>query len=90
MLERDERDMLRRIEWHIATGDPQLAARLRAGQRRLQRGGTRTGFRVMTALLVLLAVALLVLGLPGSAVAVVALATGLWWLRRWRIGHQEA
>jgi hypothetical protein len=44
---------------------------------------------MMIALLVLLAVALLVLGVPASASAVAAIAAGLWWLRGCRITHQE-
>jgi hypothetical protein len=89
MLDRFERDTLSEIERQITAADPELAAELRTGQQRLARAGTRTWLRMMIALLVLLAVVLLVLGVPASASAVAAVATGLWWLRGCRIIHQE-
>jgi len=89
MLDRFERDTLSEIERQITAADPELAAHLRSGQQRLARTGTRTWLRMMIALLVLLAVALLVLGVPASASAVAAIAAGLWWLRGCRITHQE-
>jgi anti-sigma factor RsiW len=89
MLNRFERDTLREIERQITAADPELAAAMRTGQQRLARAGTRTWLRTMVALLVLLAVGLLVLGVPASASAVVAVAAGLWWLRGCRITHQE-
>jgi hypothetical protein len=89
MLDRFERDTLNEIERQITAADPRLAAHLRSGQQRLARTGTRTWLRMMIALLVLLAVALLVLGVPASASAVAAIAAGLWWLRGCRITHQE-
>jgi Flp pilus assembly protein TadB len=83
MLDRDERDKLREIERQINGADPELAACLRHGQRRLPRASTRTRLlRVMIALLVLLTAVLLVLGLPAGALAVAAVAAVLWWLRR--------
>ena len=89
MLDRFERDTLNEIERQITAADPELAAHLRSGQQRLARTGTRTWLRMMIALLVLLAVALLVLGVPASASAMAAIAAGLWWLRGCRITHQE-
>jgi|tagenome__1003787_1003787.scaffolds.fasta_scaffold20512599_1 hypothetical protein len=89
MLDRFERDTLREIERQISAADPELAAEMRTGQQRLVRAGNRTWLRMMIALLVLLAAVLLVLGVPASASTVAAVAAGLWWLRRFRITHQE-
>jgi hypothetical protein len=89
MLDRFERDTLNEIERQITAADPDLAAELRTGQQRLASAGTRTWLRMMIALLVLLAAALLVLGVPASASAVAAVAGGLWWLRGYRFTHQE-
>jgi hypothetical protein len=82
MLDRYERDILREIERHMSAADPDFAARLR-DQRRFTRPriGTRLR-RAMIALLLLLTVALVVLGLPGSAVIVAMVAVGVWWLGR--------
>jgi len=88
MLDRFERDTLSEIERQITAADPQLAAKLRTGQQRLARAGTRTWLR-MIALLVPLAAALLVLGVPASAAAVAAVAPVLRWLRGYRFLHQE-
>ncbi|TWF81502.1 DUF3040 family protein [Pseudonocardia hierapolitana] len=81
MLDKDERNALREIEREIAAADPDLAALLR-GQRGLAPAGTRICLRGALALLVLLTVAMLVLGLPASALATAAVTAGLWW--RWR------
>jgi Flp pilus assembly protein TadB len=81
MLDRDEREALREIELRIAAADPDLAALLR-GERSLARTGTRACLRAVLGLLVLLVVALLVLGLPASALAVAAVVAGLGWA--WR------
>jgi uncharacterized membrane protein YqaE (UPF0057 family) len=89
MLDRFERDTLSEIERQITAADPQLAAKLRTGQQRLARAGTRTWLRMVIALLVPLAAVLLVLGVPASASAVAAVAAGLWWLRGYRFLHQE-
>jgi hypothetical protein len=89
MLDRSERDTLSEIERQITAADPEFAAELRIGQQRLARAGTRTWLRMMIALLVLLAVVLLVLGVPASASAVATVAASLWWLRGCRIIHQE-
>jgi uncharacterized membrane protein HdeD (DUF308 family) len=89
MLNRFERDTLREIERQITAADPELAAAMRTGQQRLARAGTRTWLRMMVALLMLLAVGLLVLGVPASASVVAAVAAGLRWLRGGRITHQE-
>jgi len=80
MLDRFERDTLSEIERQLTAADPELAAEMRTGQQRLARAGTRTWLRMMIALLVLLAVGLLVLGVPASAAAVAAVAASLWWL----------
>jgi fatty acid desaturase len=90
MLDRDERDRLREMERQITAADPELAARLRDGQRRLPRARTTTRLRVMIALLLLLTVVLLVLGLTAPALAVAAVAAGLWLLRGFRITHQAS
>jgi hypothetical protein len=88
MLDRDEHDTLRRIEWHIAASDPQLAAVLRDGQRRLPRARNRTRRPFLIILLVLLIIGLLVLRLPGSAADVAVLTAGVWWVRRCRISQE--
>jgi Flp pilus assembly protein TadB len=94
MLDKDEREALREIERQITAADPDLAALLR-GERSVARAATRTCLRVAFALLVLLVVVLLVLGLPGSALAVAAVAAGLWWkwghhvTRPWRRGRRH-
>ena len=82
MLDRYERDTLREIERHMSAADPDFAARLR-DQRRFSRFrlGTRLR-RAMIVMLVLLTIALVVLGLPGSAVIVAMVAVGVWWLGR--------
>jgi hypothetical protein len=80
MLDRSERDALSEIERRIAAADPELAALLRGRRRLGWWPDGRTRLRVMVTPLVLLTVALLVLGLPGGALAVAALAAGLWWL----------
>jgi hypothetical protein len=87
MLDRFERDTLSEIELHFTAADPDLAARLRGGQRRLAGAGARTGLHVMIALLVLLTLMLLVLGLLAGALAVASVAGGLWRLRGCRITH---
>ena len=74
MLDRHEHDRLREIERQISAADPELAALLRDHWR-----PRRLYLRVTVVLLVLLAVALLVLGLPGSAVLVGAVAAATWW-----------
>jgi Protein of unknown function (DUF3040) len=84
MLDRHERDRLREIERQITAADPKLAALLRDHRRPRPQS-----LRVTIALLVLLAVALLVLGLPGSAVVVGAVAATWWWLAGFRIAHQQ-
>ena len=89
MLDKSERDTLSEIERQVTAADPELAAHMRSGQRRLAGPGKRTGLRMMIALLVLVAVGLMVLGLPASAVAVAAVAAGMWRLRGCRIIHQE-
>jgi hypothetical protein len=89
MLDRFERDTLREIERQITAVDPQLAALLRGGQRRVAGTGTRTGLRVTIALLMLLVVVLLTLGVTAGALAVAAVAGALWCLRGFRITHQE-
>jgi Protein of unknown function (DUF3040) len=89
MLNRDEHDTLRQIELNLASADPGFAALLRTGQRRLSRSRRRKLVqRAPMALLLLLAYGLLVLGLASSALAVTALAAGMWVLRRWPI-HQQ-
>jgi hypothetical protein len=89
MMDRFERDTLSEIERQITAADPQLAALLRGGQGRVARAGTRTGLRVTIALLMLLAVVLLTLGVTAGALTVAAVAGALWWLRGFRITHQE-
>ena len=85
MLDRDEHQTLRQIEFNLATGDPAFAALLRGGQRRLRRSRRRKLLqRALIALLLLLSYVLMVLGLPSSALALVAVAGGIWALRRWR------
>jgi Protein of unknown function (DUF3040) len=89
MLNRDEHDTLRQIELNLASADPGFAALLRTGQRRLPRSRRRKlALRAPIALLLLLAYGLLVLGLASSALAVMAVAAGMWVLRRWPI-HQQ-
>jgi hypothetical protein len=88
MLDRDEHDTLRRIEWHIAASDPHLAAVLRDGQRRLPPARSRSRLPVLIVLLVLLTVGLLVLRLPAGALSVAVLTAGLWWLRGCRISQE--
>ena len=88
MLNRDEHDTLRQIELNLAAADPGFAALLRTGQRRLPRSRRRKLVQRAIALLLLLAYGLLVLGLASSALAVTALAAGMWVLRRWPI-HQQ-
>jgi Protein of unknown function (DUF3040) len=88
MLNRDEHDTLRQIELNLAAADPGFAALLRTGQRRLSRSRRRKLVQRAIALLLLLAYGLLVLGLTSSALAVMALAAGMWVLRRWPI-HQQ-
>jgi len=90
MLDRDERESLRQIEWQLARTDPELAAVLRDGQRRLARAGTRVGLRVLTALLVLLTLVLVVLGMVAAALAIAAVAAGLWRLREYRVILDES
>jgi Protein of unknown function (DUF3040) len=88
MLERHERNTLGEIERQIAATDPGFAARLRAGGRRFP----RTTYRLRVALVILLAllaVAFVVLGLPGIAAALVAVAAAVWRLRRWRVAIME-
>lgn len=83
MLERHERDALGEIERQITATDPAFAARLRAGGRRFR---TTYCLRVtLVILLALLAVALLMLGLPGTAAVLVAIAAAVWRLRRWSV-----
>ena len=86
MLNRDEHDTLRQIELDLGAADPEFAALLRKGQRRLSRFCRRKLLQqALIALLLLLTCVLLMLGLPGSALAVGVLAAGGWWLRRWPI-----
>jgi hypothetical protein len=88
MLERHERDTLGEIERQITATDPGFAARLRAGGRRFP----RTAYRLRVALVILLAllaVALLMLALPGKAAALVAVAAAVWRLRRWSVAVME-
>ena len=88
MLERHERDALGEIERQITATDPGFAARLRAGGRRFPR--TAYCLRVaLVILLALLAVAFLMLGLPGKAAALVAVAAAGWRLRRWSMTVME-
>jgi hypothetical protein len=89
MLNRDEQDTLRQIELNMAAADPRFASLLRNGQRRLHRSRHRKLWRhAGIALFLLLAYALLMLGLPSSALALGVLAATGWWLRRWPIAHQ--
>jgi hypothetical protein len=89
MLNRDEHDTLRQIELNLAAEDPGFAALFRTGQRRLLRPRRRKLLqRILIALLLIGAYLLLVLGLPSSALAVAALAAGVWTLRRWPIREQ--
>ena len=85
MLDKDERNALREIERQIAAADPDLAALLR-GERSVARTGAQTCLRGALGLLVLLTVALLVLGLPASALATAGVTAGLWWTWRHRMG----
>ena len=86
MLNRDEHDTLRQIELDLGAADPEFAALLRNGQRRLPRFRRRKLLQqALIALLLLLICVLLVLGLPSSALAVGVLGAGVWWLRRWPI-----
>ena len=80
MLDGSERDMLRQIERRLAAADPDLADRMRDGQRRLPRTRTKVILHVVVVvvLLMLLAVVLVVLGMLANAVALVAVATCLW------------
>jgi hypothetical protein len=88
MLDRDEHHTLRQIELNLAAGDPEFAALLRGGQRRLPDSRRRKLLhRALFALLLLLSYLLMVLGLPSSALALVAVAAGMWTLRRWRFTH---
>jgi Flp pilus assembly protein TadB len=89
MLDGSERDMLRQIERRLAAADPDLAHRMRDGQRRLPRTRTQVILHVVIVLLMLLAVILVVLGMLANAVALVAVATCLWGSRRWRIICQD-
>jgi hypothetical protein len=89
MLNRDEHDTLRQIELNMAAADPRFASLLRNGQRRLLRSRHRKLWRRSgITLFLLLAYALLMLGLPSSALALGVLAATGWWLRRWPIAHQ--
>ena len=90
MLNRDEHDTLRHIELNLAAADPRFAALLRTGQRRLPCSRRQKALqRILIALLLIGAyLSLLVLGLPSSALAVAALAAGVWVLRRWPIHEQ--
>jgi Protein of unknown function (DUF3040) len=88
MLDRDEHHTLRQIEQNLAAGDPEFAALLRGGQRRLPRTRRRKLLqRALIALLLLLSYALMVLGLPSSALVLVAVAASMWALRRWPFTH---
>jgi hypothetical protein len=88
MLDRGEHHTLRQIELNLAAADPEFAALLRSGQRRLLRYRRRKLLqRALIALLLLLSYMLVVLGLPSSALALVAVASGMWTLRRWPIIH---
>ena len=89
MLDGSERDMLRQIERRLAAADPDLADRMRDGQRRLPRTRTQVILHVVIVLLMLLAVVLVVLGMLANAVALVAVAACLWGSRRWRIIYQD-
>ena len=89
MLDGSERDMLRQIERRLAAADPDLADRMRDGQRRLRRTRTQVVLHVVIVLLMLLAVILVVLGMLANAVALVAVATCFWGSRRWRIICQD-
>jgi DUF3040 family protein len=87
MLNRDERDRLIEIEQQISAADPELATLLRSHRRYARH--KRIRMRVLIALLVLLTVMLLVLGLPGSAMAVGAITVALWRLRGFRMIHLD-
>jgi hypothetical protein len=88
MLDRDEHHTLRQIGVNLAAADPEFAALLRSGQRSLPRSRRRKRLRrAVIALLLLLSYVLVVLGLPSSALALVAVAAGMWALRRWPITH---
>jgi hypothetical protein len=87
MLDRDERDKLNEIERQIDATDPDLAAVLRDGQRRLSRVGSRTRLLVIIAL-ALLEFGALGLGLGLVAVGVAAVAACWWWLRRRSVNHR--
>lgn len=89
MLDRDEREALREIERQIAAADPDLAALLR-GERGLARSATRIWLRAALGLLALIVVALLVLGLPASALAVAAVASWLGWTWRHHVARPRA
>jgi Protein of unknown function (DUF3040) len=89
MLDRYERDTLREIERHMSAADRDFAGRLR-DQRRFSRFRLGTGLRrAMIAVLLVLTVALVVLGLPGSAVIVAVVAVGVWWLGRCSVTIME-
>jgi Protein of unknown function (DUF3040) len=90
MLDRDEHQTLRQIEQNLAAGDPEFAALLRGGQRRLSPSRRRKLLqRALIALLLLLSYALMVLGLPISALALVVVAAVMWALQRWRFTHLD-
>lgn len=75
-----ERRTLHEVERDIGATDPELAAFLHDGQRRLPHTLSNLGYDATMVLLTLLFV-LLLLRLPASALVVAALAGGLWWLR---------
>jgi hypothetical protein len=88
MLDREEHYTLRQIELDLTAADPEFAALLRSGQRRLPRPRRRKLLqRALIALLLVLSYVLVVLGLPSSALALVAVAAGMWTLKRCPITH---
>ena len=90
MLNRDEHDTLRQIELDSGAADPEFAALLRNGQRRLPRFRRRKLLQqALIALLLLLICVFLALGLPSSALAVGARGAGVKRLRRWPIISQR-
>ena len=89
MLDRDGHKKLIEIERQIATADPELSALLRDGQQRLARLGCRTLRRAPVLVLALVAVLMLLLDLPASALAVTTVAASIWGLQRFGITHQE-
>jgi hypothetical protein len=75
------------VELQATAADHAFASFLRYGQQQL---GAAARSRYIGILLALLAVVLLVLGLPASALPVAALGGWLWWLRGRGIIREES